>query len=177
MFVRANRKISESEGRRRGRQRAMSIARFSEDYAIGRTKVYEELKFGATARPKNREANDDQRRRCRGLASVSASQGFGEDHDMTETKSPSASQASIRATLIGSNRCEAEGISARGYAPVLDLCRELVAAGYQSGLLRSKPGAARHFVCAFARLVRAHGSPSRTTGTAPHAFDAAKSAR
>ena len=39
-------------------------------------------------------------------------------------------QAPIRATLIGSNRCEAEGLSARGYAPVLDLCRELVAAGY-----------------------------------------------
>lgn len=46
MFVRANRKISESEGRRRGRQRAMSIARFSEDYGIGRTKVYEELNSG-----------------------------------------------------------------------------------------------------------------------------------
>ena len=61
---------------------------------------------------------------------MSASQGFGEDHDMTETKSPSASQASIRATLIGSNRCEAEGLSARGYAPVLELCRELVAAGF-----------------------------------------------
>jgi hypothetical protein len=46
MFVRANRKISESERRRRGRQRAMSIARFSEDYGIGRTKVYEELNSG-----------------------------------------------------------------------------------------------------------------------------------
>ena len=39
-------------------------------------------------------------------------------------------QTPIRATLIGSNRCEAEGLSARGYAPVLDLCRVLVAAGY-----------------------------------------------
>jgi hypothetical protein len=38
-------------------------------------------------------------------------------------------QAPIRATLIGSNRCSAEGISARGYDPVLDLCRELAAAG------------------------------------------------
>ena len=39
-------------------------------------------------------------------------------------------QAPIRAALIGSNRCEAEGLSARGYAPVLQLCRELVAAGF-----------------------------------------------
>ena len=39
-------------------------------------------------------------------------------------------QAVIRAELIGSDRCEAEGIIARGYAPVLDLCRKLVAAGY-----------------------------------------------
>ena len=38
-------------------------------------------------------------------------------------------QVPIRATLVGSDRCDAEGISARGYAPVLDLCRELVAAG------------------------------------------------
>jgi hypothetical protein len=40
------RSISESEAQRRVRQRAMSIARFSEDYAIGRTKAYEELKSG-----------------------------------------------------------------------------------------------------------------------------------
>jgi hypothetical protein len=38
-------------------------------------------------------------------------------------------QPPIRATLVGSDRCEAEGISARGYSSVLDLCRELVAAG------------------------------------------------
>jgi hypothetical protein len=40
------------------------------------------------------------------------------------------SQAPIRAELIGSSRCDPEGLSARGYAPVLDLCRELVAAGF-----------------------------------------------
>jgi hypothetical protein len=39
-------------------------------------------------------------------------------------------QAPIRVTLIGFDRCEAAGISVRGYAPVLDLCRELVAAGF-----------------------------------------------
>ena len=40
------------------------------------------------------------------------------------------SQAPIRAVLIGSDRCEAEGIIARGYAPVLDLCRALIKAGH-----------------------------------------------
>jgi hypothetical protein len=36
----------------------------------------------------------------------------------------------IRATLIGSNRCEALGVTRRGSAPVLTLCRVLVAAGH-----------------------------------------------
>jgi hypothetical protein len=38
------------------------------------------------------------------------------------------SQAPIPATLIGSDRCSAEGISVRGYAPVLSLCRALIEA-------------------------------------------------
>jgi hypothetical protein len=46
MVMKANRKISDREEQRRARQPAMSIARFSEDYAIGRTKAYEELKSG-----------------------------------------------------------------------------------------------------------------------------------
>lgn len=41
-----------------------------------------------------------------------------------------SAQTPIRATLIGSNRCEALGITARGYAPALDLCRALVNAGH-----------------------------------------------
>lgn len=36
-------KISEAEQSRRDRQRALSVAEFSERYGIGRTKVYEEL--------------------------------------------------------------------------------------------------------------------------------------
>jgi hypothetical protein len=36
----------------------------------------------------------------------------------------------IRAALIGSDRCEAEGISVCAAAPVLALCRKLVAAGH-----------------------------------------------
>jgi hypothetical protein len=39
-------------------------------------------------------------------------------------------QAPIRATLIGSDRCEVDGIVARGHAPVLGLCRALLAAAY-----------------------------------------------
>ena len=41
-------------------------------------------------------------------------------------------QTPIHATLIGSNCCEALGITARGYAPVLELCRALVKAGHDS---------------------------------------------
>jgi hypothetical protein len=41
-----DRKISEAEWQRRAPQRAMSITQFSENYGIGRTKAYEELKSG-----------------------------------------------------------------------------------------------------------------------------------
>ncbi len=40
------------------------------------------------------------------------------------------SSMTIRANIIGDNRCEAEGHSVRGRAPVLDMCRKLVAAGF-----------------------------------------------
>jgi hypothetical protein len=42
-------------------------------------------------------------------------------------------QAPIHATLIGSDRCEAEGYTARGSAPVLALCRRLFAVGFDPG--------------------------------------------
>jgi hypothetical protein len=38
-------------------------------------------------------------------------------------------QAIIRAELSGSDMCSAVGIAARAYAPVLELCRQLLAAG------------------------------------------------
>jgi hypothetical protein len=38
----------------------------------------------------------------------------------------------IRATLIGSDHCEALGITGQGSAPVLALCRALVAAGHDT---------------------------------------------
>jgi excisionase family DNA binding protein len=44
--VKADDRISGREERHQARQRAMSIARFSEGYGIGRTKAYEELKSG-----------------------------------------------------------------------------------------------------------------------------------
>ena len=36
----------------------------------------------------------------------------------------------LRAELVGSNRCTASGITATGQVPVLALCRELIAAGF-----------------------------------------------
>jgi hypothetical protein len=36
----------------------------------------------------------------------------------------------IRAELVGSDTCTALGITVRGYAPVLDLCRALIAVGH-----------------------------------------------
>ena len=119
---------------------------------------------------------------------------------MTETKSPSAvaalgsslsdrlgrqlaaennrqegfAQAPICAELIGSDRCEAEGITACGYAPVLQLCRELVAAGFNPACpLEAWRG---ETLCLRIRYGR-RGSPSPMIGTALHGFDAARTAR
>src|SRR5262245_46914083 len=39
----------------------------------------------------------------------------------------------FRAELVGSNTCAAAGVTARGNAPVLALCRELLAAGLVPG--------------------------------------------
>jgi hypothetical protein len=39
----------------------------------------------------------------------------------------------IQASLIGSNKCTAEGITAYGPAPILKLCRELIKAGFHPG--------------------------------------------
>lgn len=44
--MKAKQRISEAEAQRRTRQRVMSIAQFSENYGIGRTKTCEELKSG-----------------------------------------------------------------------------------------------------------------------------------
>ena len=81
-------------------------------------------------------------------------------------------QAPIRAMLIGSNRWSAEGISARGYDPVFDLRRELVAPGrnptsplegWRGKTLCLRVGS----IGEGARLAVAHDRD----GT-PHAFDA-----
>jgi hypothetical protein len=45
-LMKTDHSILETERQRRARQRAMSVAKFSEDYGIGRTKAYEELKSG-----------------------------------------------------------------------------------------------------------------------------------
>ena len=66
------------------------------------------------------------------VAALGASEidGLGQRVVLGVNRQQQLSQAPIRATLIGSNCCEAEGLSARGYAPVLELCSELVAAGF-----------------------------------------------
>jgi hypothetical protein len=46
MIVKAQKKISEPERQRRARQRAMSLAEFCEDYNVGRTTAYQEIKAG-----------------------------------------------------------------------------------------------------------------------------------
>jgi hypothetical protein len=46
MTMKPSRNFSPAEEQRVAGHRAMSIARFSEDYAIGRTKAYEELRSG-----------------------------------------------------------------------------------------------------------------------------------
>jgi hypothetical protein len=49
-----------------------------------------------------------------------------------QSSSPTAlkAQTPIRAEISGNDRASAEGISAHGHAPVLRLCRQLLAAGF-----------------------------------------------
>jgi hypothetical protein len=43
-----------------------------------------------------------------------------------------SAQIPIRATLVGSDHCEALGLTGHGYTPVLALCRALLAAGHDA---------------------------------------------
>jgi hypothetical protein len=43
---------------------------------------------------------------------------------------PTTKTQALRAVIIGSNQTEANGITARGHAPVLGLCRALLEAGH-----------------------------------------------
>jgi hypothetical protein len=74
------------------------------------------------------------------------------------TLKPQELTTPIRATLIGCDRCEAEGRTVRAHAPVLAMCRELVAAGYDP----AKPLEAYHgnMLCL---KVRSIGEGSRYT--------------
>jgi hypothetical protein len=63
-------------------------------------------------------------------ASESEIDGLGQLVVSDTNRQQQFSRAPIRATLTGSDRCEAEGTSAHGHAPVLELCRELIAAGF-----------------------------------------------
>ena len=61
---------------------------------------------------------------------ASVSDRLGSQVISETTRKQRFTQTPIRAELIDSSRCDAEGLNARGYAPVLELCRELVAAGF-----------------------------------------------
>lgn len=66
------------------------------------------------------------------LAALGALEKDGLGRHVISETSPTKkfTQAPIQATLVGSDCCEAESITARGSAPVLALCHKLVAAGY-----------------------------------------------
>jgi hypothetical protein len=55
---------------------------------------------------------------------------FPTEIDPQVSLSKHSAQIPICATLIGSNRCDALGITERGYAPIFALCRALVAGGH-----------------------------------------------
>jgi hypothetical protein len=55
---------------------------------------------------------------------------FPTETDPEVRLSKHSAQIPIHATLVGSNRCEALGATARGSTPVLALCRALVTAGH-----------------------------------------------
>lgn len=53
---------------------------------------------------------------------------YSRDHDEVKPR-----QTPVHAEIIGSDKCRAEGYSARGPSPVLALCRKLVEAGFDPG--------------------------------------------
>jgi hypothetical protein len=57
----------------------------------------------------------------------------GRQIDCLGTPKERSKQAAVRADLIGSDRCAAEGLTACGSAPVLALCRRLLAASVDPG--------------------------------------------
>jgi hypothetical protein len=73
-------------------------------------------------------------RHCNGSAEARASDGIA-DHVAAVAKpsSQSLQVVTLCAVLIG-DKCSAAGIAGRGSAPVLDLCRKLVAAGVDPSL-------------------------------------------
>jgi hypothetical protein len=88
----------------------------------------------------------------------------------TNTSKPQALAAPIRATLIGCDRCEAEGHTVRAYAPVPAMCRELVAAVYDPATpleaYRSEAAGrsdARHWGSMLCLKVRAIGEGAQYT--------------
>jgi hypothetical protein len=72
----------------------------------------------------------------------------------------------IVAELIGSDRCTALGLRVRAYAPVLAMCRELIALTDSIRPWSLRLGVAISIAFGWPRSVRARVSLSRTIGTA-----------
>jgi hypothetical protein len=84
---------------------------------------------GGSTRPLKNSASADTGTANRNLGDTKNANGKRDPGNRDGLGEESA-QTPIRATLIGSNRCEALSITARGHASVPDLCRALVKAGH-----------------------------------------------
>ena len=99
-----------SEGLQNPRSKS-GLSEWSEQYRTPR------MKLG-----KRHVSQDDQADECKtALISHQLDQQVA-----AQTQNP------IRAELLGDDQCSANGIVARGYAPVLELCRQLIADGYDA---------------------------------------------
>jgi hypothetical protein len=63
-----------------------------------------------------------------GVASLRSRLGNAAGLTVEESRWPQAGQ--LRAELIGADQCVALGITVRGYAPALKICRQFIAAGF-----------------------------------------------
>ena len=91
--------------------------------------------------------------------------------ETTRTSKPFGDQEPIRAEIVGADQCHAEGFGVRSAAPVLAVCRKLIAAGLDPGrslhafrgnvlcLVVRRIGEAARFVVDERRMTLAHWKP------------------
>jgi hypothetical protein len=76
------------------------------------------------------EELSNPRRESPGAIAILGTSRFDAKIDPQVRLSEPLAQIPIRATLVGSDYCEALGLTGYGYAPVLALCHALVATGH-----------------------------------------------